>query len=161
MKRLCKNCSEPLGEGKRSHAKFCTIQCKKNAEHKRRIADRDKREANRLRSKAWREANKDRARSKVSEWQRQNRSRCTAIGMKYIAAKKSASPDWINEDMEEQINNIYWLADDLKKVSPDDYHVDHILPLQGRDICGLHVPWNLQVLPSDINIGKGNRTNEE
>lgn len=160
MKRLCINCSEPLDEGKRSHAKFCTVQCKKNAEHKRRIADEDKRETNRLRAKAWREANKDRAKAKVSEWQRQNRARCTAIGMKYIASKKSATPNWLDKKMEQDIQDIYWLADDVRKISPDNYHVDHVIPLQGQGVCGLHVPWNLQVLPSDINISKGNRTND-
>ena len=157
MERFCKDCGTALAPNKRSHAIFCDVKCKKSAEHKRRIADKDKREANRVRSKLWRGANKERAKQKISDWQKANRSRCTAIGMKYIASKKSATPNWLDDSMEESIQDIYWLADDLRKVSPDNYHVDHMVPLQGKNICGLHVPWNLQVLPADLNISKKNK----
>jgi actin-related protein len=74
------------------------------------------------------------------------------------AAKLTSQPSWLTEEQKEQIQNFYWLCQDLKVVTGQDYHVDHILPLQGETVCGLHVPWNLQVLPSDINISKSNRT---
>jgi hypothetical protein len=58
---------------------------------------------------------------------------------------------------DDEIKNFYWLARDLKSVTGEEYHVDHIVPINGKNVCGLHVPWNLQVLPADINMSKGNR----
>lgn len=81
----------------------------------------------------------------------------TAAEAKRRSQKQKATPPWLNDDHIKQIESLYWLADDLKKVSGQNYHVDHIEPLNGKTICGLHVPWNLQVLPSDINILKSNK----
>jgi hypothetical protein len=70
---------------------------------------------------------------------------------------KQATPSWLNELQKAAIDQMHWLARDLEITSGYTYQVDHIVPLRGKDVCGLHVPWNLQILPSDINLSKGNR----
>ena len=65
-------------------------------------------------------------------------------------------PQWLSEPDKGRIEDFYWFAQDLYKVTGEVYHVDHIVPLQGKTVCGLHVPWNLQILPADLNLSKGN-----
>lgn len=85
-----------------------------------------------------------------------NSGKMNAKSAKRKAAKLKATPVWLNQDQLKSIEELYWLAKDLKAVSGETYHVDHIIPLQGKGVCGLHVPWNLQILPADINIRKRN-----
>jgi hypothetical protein len=73
------------------------------------------------------------------------------------ACKLNATPQWLTKKHWAEIENLYWLARDLRVTSGEDYHVDHIVPLKGKNVCGLHVPWNLQILPSDLNISKSNK----
>lgn len=72
------------------------------------------------------------------------------------AGLKKATPDWLTEAHKLEMSDLYWLARDLSTFGDEPYEVDHIVPLKGRDICGLHVPWNLQVLPRSINRSKHN-----
>lgn len=73
------------------------------------------------------------------------------------SSKLKATPKWLSEDQLREISDVYYLARDLSICTGEQYHVDHIIPLKGEAVCGLHVPWNLQVLPSDINIRKSNK----
>ena len=72
------------------------------------------------------------------------------------AAKMSRTPKWLDAVDWLEIQSIYKYCSALRSVGID-YAVDHIVPLQGNDVSGLHVPWNLQVITSAENSAKGNR----
>jgi hypothetical protein len=92
-----------------------------------------------------------------SSYQKVNRGKKNAIEAKRHASKLERTPKWLTKEQKAEIEQFYWLARDLYVSTGELYNVDHIVPLQGENVCGLHVPWNLQVLPSDVNIAKGNR----
>ena len=91
-------------------------------------------------------------------WRESNRDKVNAQAARYRASKLNATPNWLTEEHHKDIEQFYWLAKDLCAVTGERYEVDHIVPLQGENVSGLHVPWNLQVLPRDINASKGNTT---
>jgi len=70
------------------------------------------------------------------------------------AARIQATPPWVDKD---EILAFYAEARRLTKLTGIPHEVDHIHPLQGKNLCGLHVPWNLQVLPRVENRKKHNR----
>jgi hypothetical protein len=71
-------------------------------------------------------------------------------------AKIQRTPAWLTDIDFERINNEYRVAALLTKVTGSAWHVDHIVPLQGKMVSGLHVPSNLRVLPATENIRKSN-----
>lgn len=73
------------------------------------------------------------------------------------AAKQNATPEWLTSACYQQIFNFYMEAQRLTTLTGIQFHVDHIVPLQGETVCGLHVPWNLQVIPQYENQSKKNK----
>lgn len=69
---------------------------------------------------------------------------------------KQATPSWLTPEQKQQIVDTYEHMRDCRAVTGEDYHVDHIVPLRGENVCGLHVPWNLQVMPAHVNMSKSN-----
>src|SRR6185369_7907728 len=67
---------------------------------------------------------------------------------------KRATPAWANS---EAINAFYLEAARRTAQSGEKHHVDHIIPLRGKNVCGLHVETNLQVLLASENMAKHNR----
>jgi hypothetical protein len=80
-----------------------------------------------------------------------NRDKYNAYLSKYRASKLLACPKWLTKEQLLEIQNIYFEA----KIK--GLEVDHIVPLQGNNVCGLHVPWNLQLLSRAENASKSNK----
>lgn len=112
-------------------------------------------------SKNYRKENREACANRVRDWELRNPDRVRAKNNRRRAAKLNSEPPWLSEDQKEQIISFYSVAKDCEILTGESYHVDHIVPLQGKVVCGLHVPWNLQVLPSDINQVKSNKYDPE
>lgn len=72
-------------------------------------------------------------------------------------AERLATPNWLTSDQKEDIKRVYDHMRDCRAVTGEPYEVNHVVPLRGENICGLHVPWNLEVLPRYINIALSNK----
>jgi len=75
----------------------------------------------------------------------------------YRSTKIKATPKWLSRDQKFEIQAIYIESARLSKETGVPHHVDHIEALRGKNVCGLHVPWNLQILTAKENMSKGNR----
>ena len=73
------------------------------------------------------------------------------------AGKKDRTPSWLTEDQLWMIDEIYDLASIRTEISGISWHVDHVIPLNGKKVSGLHVPWNLMVITAKENQIKGNK----
>jgi len=91
------------------------------------------------------------------KWAYNNKAKCAAKSMARHALKLGRTPRWLTEDDKQSIAKLYVLARELSYRTGVEYQVDHILPLQGRHVSGLHVPSNLQVITATLNKSKGNK----
>ena len=70
------------------------------------------------------------------------------------AMKIKATPKWVSL---KEIKAVYAERDRIRGETGEEHHVDHIVPLKHKDVCGLHVPWNLRVITAAENMAKGNK----
>lgn len=80
-----------------------------------------------------------------------------ASEMKRQAAKLSATPKWLSDDDWNWIKDYYNQAQQYKENLGIVLAVDHIVPLRGKEVCGLHVPWNLCLRTKSDNSRKHNK----
>lgn len=95
--------------------------------------------------------------AKANHWGRKlTKSQRCAIQANRNAAKVSASPRWLSVEQKMQIAEIYAACALRTAETGVKHEVDHIIPLRNKSVCGLHVPWNLQVIPAHKNRSKSN-----
>jgi hypothetical protein len=136
---------------------------------KHRAKDPAKRAADNTTLKAWRERNSEKVIEYSRRFEQKNRearrAKCRAYAKKNLpyfaawsrrrkAAMLRAIPPWAD------LNAIRAIYEECAKVSARTgmpHHVDHIIPLNSKVVCGLHVECNLQIIPAVENIRKSNR----
>jgi hypothetical protein len=101
----------------------------------------------------YRATNKAILRAKDKAYQKANPDKVAARSRKHIAARLNAMPPWADE---KAIKAIYAEAARMTRETGIPHDVDHIYPLQGRTVCGLHVAANLQVITHSENCRKRN-----
>lgn len=94
-------------------------------------------------------------------WRMANRARVRHNKAKRRAARKNATPTWLTAEHWMAIDAYYREALLRSSVEGITYEVDHIVPLRGKRVCGLHVPWNLQVITATENRKKRNKELKE
>lgn len=103
------------------------------------------------------EAKLEATRRSARESGRRNAARVKAIKIKYESKKLRATPSWLTKADWDRMNALYALARKLTKETGILHVVDHIVPLNGKCVSGLHVPDNLQILTQSANAAKSNR----
>lgn len=100
-------------------------------------------------TKKWKLENLERARQYLRDHYKNNKSKYREKDAYRRAREVQATPAWADR---EELRKIY-------DSCPKGYHVDHIVPLNNPNVCGLHVPANLQVIPATENLKKSNKLN--
>ena len=105
-------------------------------------------------TRTWRRNNPEKVREYNKKYKEENKALCNQISLRRRAKKIKAQPKWVDEadlvEMYEYSKEVQWLSE-------EPIHVDHIIPLCHPDVCGLHVPWNLQLIPASENFYKNNK----
>jgi hypothetical protein len=105
-------------------------------------------------TRRWREENPEKQAESAKGWRRRNGAHKAMLTRQRQVNMKQATPGWASM---EKMNAFYEEARQLTEATGVKYVVDHIVPLQGKLVCGLHCEANLQVITHEANAKKGNK----
>jgi 5-methylcytosine-specific restriction endonuclease McrA len=138
-----------------SGGQYTCIGCMK--EDKKKYESEETKERYLERVRVDRAENPEKYRDMEQKYRQANRARMKAKKLRQRDELRSATPRWLSDEQWEAMNAIYKQRDRITEDTGVAHHVDHIIPLRGENVCGLHVPWNLQVLPANDNLKKSNK----
>lgn len=151
-------CSDCYKELKYSSRKWQEKKRRKNGIAPRPLSLQTKQEKKEV-YKKWVEENRAKVNEQQRKWRQSNREKLRPYQSAYNAIRWKRTSIPLAKLHLEQIVKIYEKRDRKIKQTGTDHHVDHIIPIKGKNICGLHVPWNMQILPAKENRQKSNKFN--
>lgn len=104
-----------------------------------------------------RKTNKENIAAYRIKYREENKDYFAAWASERRAKRRKAQPKWLTKEQKHQIYFKFKIAVNISDISGIEHHVDHIIPLNGKNCSGLHVPWNLRVLEGALNVSKGNK----
>lgn len=107
-------------------------------------------------NKEYKAKNLEKCHNLTKIWKQENKAKVISSNGKRRANLRNAVPKWLTEDDLWMIEQAYELAQLRTRVFGFKWHVDHVIPLKGKNVCGLHTPCNLQVIPAKENLKKRN-----
>jgi len=177
MKKICSKChnEKPTIEfsnykrskdGLHAYCRQCNKECQIKSRAKIEIKERDRLRSAEYRKnnpekakdsdRKYRENNRPKTRKATKNWNLKNPAAGAIAASKRRARKRHATPAWLTREHHEQIKELHEIARMFMLYTGTEYHVDHIVPLAGNGVCGLHVPWNITVLEGIENQRKKN-----
>lgn len=102
----------------------------------------------------YRKTNPVKAKETLSAYRQRNKAKHAHRQQIRNTQKKQACPLWLTKAHLSQIEEIYIHSKYLSEKTGIKMAVDHIVPLKGKTVCGLHVPWNLQIIDAQTNSKK-------
>jgi hypothetical protein len=157
--RACELCGVDI-DHKKSNARFCS------REHKRKTSDMQRdysaeyqrnAETRRAQALEYYYANHEQAKKRQLNRQKLRPEIASASAANRRAIKLQRTPAWLTEFDKLKIRCLHSVAAMRTRENHEPWHVDHVIPLQGDLVSGLHVPSNMRVLRGKENISKHNR----
>ena len=149
----CGHCSKDI-TATHFNTRYCSEECRRVVGRALETNHPDYHERRRECSHNWARKNRDKVLTSSDKYRQANKPYYAAQRAKRRAAQLERTPPWSNQS---DIEGMYKLAARLSELTGVLMEVDHIIPLQGELVSGLHVATNLQIIPRSTNRRKGNR----